>query len=481
MNDRDARRLLGGIDAPRPMPSALASDLEALLTDGLPLADAPRPLPADLRARLEATLLGKPMPSTVHQRVAHAIRRPSPRILQAAAVLVAVTLLGGLLAGLQAGDDASPTAGGPDRPATRTTPTTGSGDSAGATASGTSGSVAAPPFASATGGSSQVGGADATPSGAGAAVTPAEDASSIVLAVIGDGTDVARGFDAYLRALDGAGGIGGRTVIAQRGAPAGAVATVNLEVAPAQAAVEGVLFETAFVEESRLRNTVVSMSSPIERQARLAVAHAVHDPPPTLRAAIYSGAREPWATVVPGAFESALRERGVTPVRVPFAADAPTFVPADVAFLSLDRAEVGAWVDATPEAPERGAWAVGSGWDDGIGPAAAAAGLHVLSPYEPIGGDERAALARRLPAGTVLSAGAVHGWVTAKAIAVLLARNGGTRLTPSDLDALVGWDPGWAPPFEVRPGTRARAPDAILLEPSTGGFTKAGEFERDGA
>jgi hypothetical protein len=73
----------------------------------------------------------------------------------------------------------------------------------------------------------------------------------------------------------------------------------------------------------------------------------------------------------------------------------------------------------------------------------------------------------------------VHGWVTAKALAHLLFGNGGTTITEADLDALVGWDPGWAPPIELRPGTRARTPEAVVLEPSAGGFHAAGDFERD--
>lgn len=470
MKDADARGLLTGIDHSRPLPAQLRVALEDTLIDVDPRllsADAPRPLPDDLRQRLEASLVvaaPRPMPRSLRRG-----------LLMAAAAIVAVGVVGGIA--MQ--EDPSPTTdvAGPAR--TTTTSTTIARASGSTSAGGsTVGQSATVPFAddvTATGGGSGSAGA---PSGGAAAGAVGDSArTAVTISVVGAGTAVADGFNAYVRTLNAAGGVGGRQVVTVQGSRDDAVATVNLDVSPAHGTVAGALFETAFVDERRLQGAVTSIASPLEGQAALAVAHAFPAPADGATASVYAGMAEPWATIVPAALEEALRDRGVTVVRVPFSAGAPTFVPADAAFLSLDPGAVRAWVDAAPGAPVRGSWGVGSAWDDTIAARASALSLRVLSPYSPVGGDEEAALRRELP-GHALSAAAVHGWTTAKALAILLADNGGTRVTAADLDHLVGWDPRWAPPFEVRPGTRARTPDAVVLEPSDDRFAAAGSFER---
>jgi hypothetical protein len=476
MNDARARALLTGIDAPRPLPPALDAELTASLTGrdaALASADAPRPLPDDLRLRLEASLV-----QATPRRMPRDLRR---RILAAAA---AILVLAGMLT-VVVGRDADE--GGKVATGTRSTPdpVTGTGTDAGAAASGsgasgatggvaTGSSATTLPFTESGGGSSA--GSGGAPAAADASATAGVAATPIRVAVLGGQTGVAAGFDAYVQQVNAAGGVRGRPIeVVASGAP-GAVVTVNVDVAPASADIAGVLFETAFVDEARLHGPVVSLASPIERQARLAVAHAIPDAASGTRAAIYVGTAEPWSSTVPNAIEAALDERGVQSIRVPSTAAAPTEIPADVAFLSLAPDEVRAWVGAATSAPAGGVWGVGSSWDDGLAPRAAELALTVLSPYAPIGGDEQAALEAAL-GDEALTAAAVHGWVTGKAVAELLVRTSGAAITEADLDRLTGWPPGWAPPFAVRTGTRARTPDAVVLAPGPGGFSAAGDFE----
>ena len=76
---------------------------------------------------------------------------------------------------------------------------------------------------------------------------------------------------------------------------------------------------------------------------------------------------------------------------------------------------------------------------------------------------------------------AVHGWVTAKALAVALWRSGAT--TPSAaraaLAGLTGYGDGFAPPLAYRPGTTSRTPDGVLFTVHAGAFTTDHEFQRD--
>jgi len=224
----------------------------------------------------------------------------------------------------------------------------------------------------------------------------------------------------------------------------------------------------------------VSLASAPERQATVAVAHALKGAPSDIRAAVYVGTDAPWSTTVADAVERALDERGVSHVRVLFAASAPAFVPADVAFLSLDAASVRTWVGDAPGAPRLGTWGVGSAWDEGIARQGVRVGLRAASPYASLDRNEQEVLERQVGTRATVNAAVVHGWVTAAALDHLLSRNGGTKLTATDLDALAGWSSGWAPPYEVRRGTRSRTPDAIELVATRDGFVPNGTFEPTG-
>lgn len=476
MNDAAARRVLAGIDGPRPLPDALRAAVASVLEErpGLAGSDAPRPLPIDLRERLEATLTAVPLtiPRRVRRRLATSLARPPRVVTQLVASLVVLLLLAAMVAVVSRDATTTEVAQPPPSPTTfapAPAPLTvdespGPATVEPPTANGAArGPVPARPPV------------DAMPSAA-AAASPASR-GDIAVTVAGSTGDIALGFRAYVKRVNDRGGIGGRRIVEQAAAGSAAVATVNLAPTPVRTAVSGALFETASVGDSRLRGLTVSLASPIDRQARLAVMNAFPERAPGARAAIYTGASEPWSNVVPTAFEAALQERQVAAVRVAFDPGAPAFVPTDAAFLSLPSDAVAAWLRDSPGAPARGAWGVGSAWLDSAAIRAGEQSLRVLSPYAPAGGTEEAALAAALP-GRALSGGAVHGWVTAKALATILGRNGGGPVTAADLDALAGWESGWSPPFEVRPTTRARTPEAVLLVESGRRFVAAGGFQR---
>lgn len=475
MNDATARRVLAGIDGPRPLPDELRGRVASVLdVAGLVGADAPRPLPTDLRERLEATLTAVPMtvPRVMRRRLATSLARPPRLVTQLVASLVVVLLLAAMVTVV--GRDSTTTDVAQPLPSPTPTPalpdpsTVGPADPGNVEASPASGAAGGP-------GPTRPAGAAAIPSAA-AAGSPASR-GDIAVTVAGSTGDIALGFRAYVKRLNDRGGVAGRRIVEHATAGGASVATVNLAPTPLRTAGSGALFETAFVGDSRLRGLTISLASPIDRQARLAVMNAFPQRAPGARAAIYTGTPEPWSNLVPTALEAALQERQVTTVRVAFDPSAPAFVPTDAAFLSLPSDAVAAWLRDSPGAPGRGAWGVGSAWLDSAAVRAGEQSLRVLSPYAPAGGTEEAALAAALP-GRVLSGGAVHGWVTAKALATTLGRNGGREVTAADLDALAGWESGWSPPFEVRPTTRARTPEAVLLVESGRRFVPAGGFQR---
>jgi hypothetical protein len=463
VNDEDARRLLDGIDGPRPLPSRLRGELESVLVDGLTALDAPRAVPDDLRARLEATLGGgTALPASVRRRLLRPTAAPA-RVGAAAAAVLA--LLGGLLVATSR-DEGGDTVAAPGAVTTTTIASAGA-TSGGSTEGGVGSSGATAPTTTV-----PTPDADASAGQAsGVAAAPATAAVNVALFGTGPAHD---GFQAWLDAHGGT--LGGRRmqVVSSAGS---ADATVNLGEQRLQDHPKGVVFETAFVEESSLGGVVASLSSTPERQARVAVARAVAGAPSNTRAAVYVGSSAPWSTTVADAIEHELDARGISHVRVPFAASAPAFVPADVAFLSIDAPSVRAWVDHAPSAPRLGVWGVGSSWDEGMAAAGSRVGLRAASPFAVLDAAQHDALQRQLGKTATVSAAVVHGWVTAAALDHLLRRNGDATLTAADLDALRGWSSGWAPPYDVRPRTRSRVPDAVILRATTSGFRQIGEFQ----
>jgi hypothetical protein len=429
MNDDEARAVLAGIDGPRPLPSSVRREvLDAVLATGAPLrdTDAARPLPDDLRRRLEATLITatpRPVPRAVRRRIVRATRTGLPGLARAAAVLVlvagAVLALGRLDGGSssdQASEGARPSAATPD---------------------------------------SLRGGADVREDSSFRSVpalTPVE--------VVGDASSAAvAAFNAYAsRARAQAVESGGNAPTP--GAPVAAGVTVNLAASPLADRRGGVVFETAFVGAVDLAGGARSVGLPVEDQARLAVAQAFPTRSST-RAVVLASDGEPWTSAAE-AFESALRSRGVRAQRVAYVPGAsPPSAPA--VFLALSPADARTYLAAHPEVPSRGIHALASAYDDRL----AQPGVTVVSPLAPPGGDEEAGLRAALPDG-VLTAEAIHGWVTAKVVGELLRRSGGAPPTAEQVAGLDGWSPGW--------GVTLGRPGGYLLRAEDGRFAVDGPF-----
>jgi ABC-type branched-subunit amino acid transport system substrate-binding protein len=159
---------------------------------------------------------------------------------------------------------------------------------------------------------------------------------------------------------------------------------------------------------------------------------------------------------------------------------------ADAALLSLDPAAAKAWVAQAKTAnyrPAQGIAGIYSLADDTLAPDLPES-TRVISPYRAPGGDEEQAI--RSAAGGA-SAPALHGWVTAKALAAAIWRTGAD--TPAELqsalEGLAGsgstpaWSPGLAPAYETRPGTRSRTPEGVLYQVQSGAYVAQGTFRRD--
>ena len=521
MPDRDdIETRLSGIDAPRPLPSELRARIESAVVSAAgaedavlpPGLDAPRPLPRDVRLRLERALV----PSLAARRAP---------LIGIAAVLVLVLGLaslsiidrpsepadGQVAAGAgstttvtsHAVDAVAGTAGAVSGEATSTTAPAPSASSArGTAASGSTSAMRAsgpePPFsnpsrrtaasepAAARTESGDAGASGAASSPSTSAPPPASTATGPELRVgivAGDPAQEA-GFRAYVSLLNANGGIGNRPVhlvaATTRGPAAGSIVTVNLSD-EALVGEWGPRLETLAVPEPVLRGNVFGFASAPERQAHLAADAVFPDASPGATAVIYTGAGAVLGQRVADAIESVLRTRGVAVVRLSYAEGRPTFPNADAAFLSLDTAAARRWLREAKSAgyaPSRGIAGVYSLLDEAL-VADLPSNARILAPYALPSGDEEDALRRG--SGRPLGSSSVHGWATAKSLAVALWRTGAD--TPAGvaaaLDGLRGYDSGLAPPYEVRPGTRSRTPEALLYQPAGGRLSPSGGFRRD--
>jgi hypothetical protein len=429
MTDDEARALLVGIDAPRPLPASLRRELDDVIAADEPLleTDTARPLPDDLRRRLEATLITagpRPVPRAVRRRVVRATADRLPALTRAAAVLVLLVGAVAVLARVDGGDQTD-RAVSPRSSSTSDTSTT-----------------EVP--------------ADPAPGNA----TRNSDGVVLEKGVLGDEESPAVvAFNAYASkagARQFAGKVAGSAALADRAA---SLVTVNLAPRPLAEGASSIVFETTFVRVADLTDGAVSVGLPVEEQARLAVAKAYPEEG-SGRAVVVVSDGEPWGSAG-RAFESALRTRGVAPRRVSYTSGAPRGAPA--VFLALSPADARTYLSERPTAPSRGIHAIASAYDDGL----AHAGLTVLSPFAPPGGAEEARLRAALPDGR-LTAEAIHGWVTAKVVEELLRRAGGAPPTTDDLAALDGWSPGW--------GVVVGRPGAYRLRDEGGRFVTAGRF-----
>jgi hypothetical protein len=328
-----------------------------------------------------------------------------------------------------------------------------------------------------------------------AGTEPAPSAPSgppLRIGVVGGDRAQETGFSAYVDLLNRSGGVRGRRlelVPAGPGAPAsGTIATVNLSPRPVAAPggapgwATGPLLESLLATEDLLPagGPVFSFSSPPERQAHLAVDAVFPEPAPGATAVVYRAHDGPLAGAVARAFEEVLGERGVSvsvetydPARPP-----ALLQSADAAFLSLDTGAARSWLrQARTTIHPRGVAGIFSLFDPALLPDLPE-GIRVTSPYVVPPGGEGEAI--RSGAGEP-SAAVLHGWATAKSLAVALWRTGAD--TPEEalaaVEGLTGYHSGLAPPYETRPGTRSRTPEGILLEVRSGAFVTQGGFRRD--
>jgi len=477
--------MVAGVDAPSPLPSGTrARVLSRLAAERrTPQARCRRrasSMPRWLAAAAAVVLAGA-LTTVVarnggsHSRVS--IARPHPLTPGAPPAEGGVgaegVAAGGGIGGPASGTAGSGAAAGP----AAVPPAFGASGAGGGASSGAPGAGPPPPFA-------YPGAPPATSSEGRASNGPqagAAPAGSLTVDVVGGDKQEEAGFRAYLDLLDRSGGVRGHQLIQATGAR-NAIATANLSgeglTTPPPAAP---LLETLAVSESELRGSVFDLASAPVHQARLAVAAVFPSSAPGKVAAVYRASTGVLATEVPDALAAALRERGVVPVVTTYVPGAQSFVRADAAFLSLNGPDASSWFADARQAgyqPPLGT----TGLYSAAEPAAARSapdGTQALAPYLLQDDDETRALAQGIGGSPGMAA--VHGWVTAKVLAVAIWRSGATNgpaLTAA-LRALQGYADGFAPPLAWRPNSTSRMPDAVLYTVQNGSLVPHGGFQTD--
>jgi hypothetical protein len=514
--------LFGGLGEARPLPAHLGERLERVLAaeaeagaGALATIDAPRPLPDHVRDRIEAAMVVAVevgLPVQVRRRVERTlVRRRARDYLRPAVKAAAIMALAGATA-LFLGE--------PPPQAVDTMYAGADNLTDEASAVVVDGAAETPPRGLAhrlvTGIRAMpemgVGGAGSTPyfslshppppfyvwpfeplpsplgdnGGGFPAPLPAAARTPVRIGLIGGDPVQEAGFRAYVELANRAGGAGGRRLDLVPFRTEGSIATVNLgptAVADASGAPMGMrapLLESLDVAEPALRGDVFSLTGVAERQARLAVESSGVQADET--AVVYTASSGSFAGRVPDAFEAALRERGVQVERVRWdPAGSPALVPADAAFVSVPTADARSWLQAAKSAgydPRRGIWGIWSLADDALVDAMPN-DLQLLAPYAFARGDELAAMVDATDQAP--SARLVHGWVTAKWLAVAIWWAGDE---PERLGGYLRngrFESGFAPPQETRTETNARTPEAVVLVPEDGRLEPKGPFRTDKA
>jgi ABC-type branched-subunit amino acid transport system substrate-binding protein len=306
------------------------------------------------------------------------------------------------------------------------------------------------------------------------------------------------GFDAYMALIARQGGVGDRTVEvtpADAGHPAsGVLATVNLGAFPIAtgaglpAWASAPLLETLAVDSGTLhRQDVFDASSPADRQAHLVADHLLSDtdlksrPAPTV--VIYRTQDGVFAQEVPNAVAAVLQGAGIQVVTQDYTPGAFRPVPADAAVLSMPTAAARQLLgEATCPicTPRLGFTGLYSLYDGSLA-AALPDGSTLISPYWPASPSEANAIAAAArSAGVPVGAGMLHGWATAKEIAVALYY--ADPLDPQAMtQALASLPPdatGLAP-IHLRQGDHERYPEGLLLKLGGGAFQAASAFRTD--
>jgi len=301
--------------------------------------------------------------------------------------------------------------------------------------------------------------------------------------VAGDAAQEA-GFRAYIDLLNRNGGVANHPVRIDAGhatgSTPGSLVTVNLS-AGALSGSWGPRLETLAVGDDILRGDVFDFASAPERQAHLIADEVFPAAAAGSTAVIYTGGGPVLGTRVPDAIDAVLRSRGVAVVRVPYSGGRLAPSTADAAFLSLDTGAVRMWLTEARSAgiaPARGIAGIYSLADESL-VGELPDGTRAIAPYRFPSGDEASAL--RGGTNRPLESSVVHGWNTAKMLAVALWRSGATTrdaVAPA-LRQLAGYDSGLAPPYEVRKGTTSRTPEGVLFVKSHDVLAPRGGFRRD--
>lgn len=501
MSERRDDNPLRGIDAPRPLPPELRARLEAELSSVATMVlpegvDRPRPLPAAARERVEKAVLaqgsaqaGRPASAaapapTAWYRSSRA-RQLMPLVAAALVLLLgmsaALTLTGNNPSML--GDSAlrefdqqtAPTDESSDFLAGEGPPPPFSDRPIEAPVGAPSPSGEAAPSSDARGADAASGQPSAAPDAARAPVR---------VGLSGPDNQVATGFRSYMNALNAQGGVGGsRRVETVNPSTRGSMATVNTSLGgPLDPRSSGPRLEGPAVPEAVLRSDTFSFASAPERLSHLLADALYPEAKPGASVVIYTGSGV-FDEVVPDAVASALREKGIVASRVTTRSGRPSQWPqAEVAVLSMTSEEVSTWLAAASAEGYRPARGVAGLWNL-VEPALAAElpeGSTVLTSYATPRKDEADAMTAA--AGGPPSFGFVHGWATAKALALALWQSGAE--TPQELTrALASFPPddlgGLIAPYRVRPGTNSRTPEGLVLEVRGGSFVPQGGFRAD--
>jgi hypothetical protein len=508
MTDRREENPLRGIDSPRQLPAEVRARLEAelsasavaVLPDGL---DRPRPIPPAARQRIETAVTayaleaGEGVAQSAAPRRRTWYRSSASRQwipLAAAAVLLVVAVAGALTMSRPAGDsllsgpdflEDSPTAKDMRLGESATTPPGGAGPappfSAGAAPSPTASALEAAPSGSATDSAA----APESDAFDGGGRTSAQAATSAIrVGLSGPDNAVAAGFRAYMNTVNAQGGVGGsRRVETVNPSTDGILATVSTSLAgPLDPRSSGPRLEGPAASESRLRGDTFAFSSAPERLGHLLADALYPQARPGARVALFTGTGV-FDEVVPAAFEAALREKGIVANRVSTRDGRPGQWPeAEIAVLAMGGEDARRWLSAAAAESYKPARGVAGLWgvaDPGFAKELPE-GSTVITSYATPRPDEARAMSDA--AGGPPSFAFVHGWATAKALALALWQSGAA--TPEELTRALAAFPaddlgGLIAPYRVRAGTNSRTPEGLVLQVRGGTFVAQGGFRAD--
>lgn len=499
MTERYDDNPLRGVDAPRPLPSDLRARLEEALSAGgttlvLPEGiDRPRPIPPPARERVERAMLARgrsaadPIAASAPPAAwyrSSGTRQWVPLVAAALVLFVGVSAALTLtrsdrttpgdaaLSQFEKGDTFLDERGEYDFPG---------------------GEGPAPPFSEL---EAAAPAPDAVTEGAPAPSSSARDFASgdaaagqsapqpVRVGLSGPDNQVAHGFRSYMNALNSQGGVGGsRRVETANPSSSGLMATVSTSLSgPLDPRSSGPRLEGPAASEAALRSDTFSFASAPERLGHLLADALYPEASPGAPVVIFTGSGV-FDEVVPDAVGAALSEKGIVATRVTTRSGRPSQWPqAEVAILSMTGTEARNWLTAAAEEDYRPARGVAGLWSLAE-PALVGdlpEGSTVLTSYAAPRKSEADAMASA--AGGPPSFGFVHGWATAKALALALWQSGAD--TPAELTRALASFPrddlgGLIAPYRVRSGTNSRTPEGVVLEVRGGSFAPQGGFRAD--